>query len=284
MNLYKFIILFALTAFLSACATTQNAPSSASNSEYKVGNPYKIAGKWYTPKVEPSYNKVGIASWYGSDFHNRKTANGETFNMNALTAAHTTLPLPSYVRVTNLENSRSLILRVNDRGPFVDNRLIDVSRRGAQLLGFEKRGTTRVRVEVVDGPNATIQVAKSETPPPLEKQEVIQVAVETLDVIVPPAQTNMQVASLMPAPSFSPEPTDQDAIFVQVGAYSQISGASKVISAVEHIGEIGMESIMLNGRKLYRVRIGPLASSNLANAALMQVLKLGHNTAKVVFD
>lgn len=286
MKLYKFITLLSLAIFLSACATTpQTSAPVTTAGEYKVGNPYKIAGKWYSPKVDPNYNMVGIASWYGSEFHNKQTANGETFNMNSLSAAHTTLPMPSFVRVTNLENNRSLILRVNDRGPFVANRLIDVSRRGAQLLGFEKRGTTRVRVQAVSGPDAPVQMARSNDPPPLEKQEVGRVAVEKLDILEPiqtPKQ-NIQIASLQKNVNV-PLLNNPDDIFIQVGAYSRISGAAQVISAVEHIGEIGMESIVLNGRKLYRVRIGPMPTTTLANAALMRVLKLGHNTAKVVFD
>ena len=286
MNFFKTTLLLGLMATLSACATTP-PPTQSSAPEapagVKVGNPYQIAGKWYTPKIDPDYNQVGIASWYGPDFHKKQTANGEIFDMNALSAAHTTLPMPSYVRVTNLENNRSLILRVNDRGPFVGNRLIDVSRRGAQLLGFEKRGTTRVRVEAVSGPNAPLQVARSELPPPLEKQEIGNVAVETLEVLSPvqTETTPMQLATLNPGPA---APEIGDNIFVQVGAYSQISGASRVISGVKHIGAIAMEGITLNGSKLYRVRIGPLHSTTTANAALQQVLDLGHNTAKVVFD
>lgn len=287
MNFYKTILLLALMAILSACATTPPPPTQTSAPEapagVKVGNPYQIAGKWYTPQVDPDYNQVGIASWYGPDFHKKQTANGEIFDMNALSAAHTTLPMPSFVRVTNLENNRSLILRVNDRGPFVGNRLIDVSRRGAQLLGFEKRGTTRVRVEAVSGPDAPLQVARSQLPPPIEKQEVGNVAVETLEVLSPVQMemTPMQIATLNPGPA---APEIGDDIFVQVGAYSQISGASRVISGVKHIGAIAMEGTTLNGRKLYRVRIGPLPSTTTANAALQQVLGLGHNTAKVVFD
>lgn len=287
MNFSKKILLLGLMAVLSACATTPpptqpTAPVAAPRG-VKVGNPYQIAGKWYTPQVDPNYNQVGIASWYGPDFHKKQTANGEIFDMNALSAAHTTLPMPSFVRVTNLENSRSLILRVNDRGPFVGNRLIDVSRRGAQLLGFEKRGTTRVRVEAVSGPNAPVQVAQSNMPPSIEKQEVPSVAVETLEVLSPvqTESTPMQIATLDPGPA---APEIGDDIFVQVGAYSQIGGASRVISGVKHIGAIAMEGITLNGRKLYRVRIGPLYSTTTANAALQQVLDLGHNTAKVVFD
>ncbi|MBT6330984.1 MAG: hypothetical protein HOJ34_14495 [Kordiimonadaceae bacterium] len=160
------------------------------------------------------------------------------------------------------------------------NRLIDVSRRGAQLLGFERRGTTRVRVEAVAGANAPVMVARSNDPPPLEKQEVGRVAVETLEILEPGPQLSAptQIASLSPAFEGDEE------IFVQVGAYSQIGPASRVMSGVSHIGDTGLESIVLNGRKLYRVRIGPLLTTTSANAALQQILELGHNTAKVVFD
>ena len=116
---------------------------------YRVGRPYTIAGRTYVPKEEPNYSKIGLASWYGADFHGRYTANGEVFDMNAISAASPTLPLPSYVRVTNLQNRRSLVVRVNDRGPYVGNRLIDVSVRAAKLLGFYGQGLAKVKVEYV---------------------------------------------------------------------------------------------------------------------------------------
>jgi rare lipoprotein A len=116
---------------------------------YRVGSPYIVAGRVYIPQDNPNYRADGVASWYGSDFHGRSTANGEIFYAEAITAAHPTLPLPSYVRVTNLSNGRSLIVRVNDRGPYTGNRLIDVSKRAAYLLGFTMGGTAWVRVEYV---------------------------------------------------------------------------------------------------------------------------------------
>lgn len=129
-------------------------PQPRAQGIYKVGEPYQIAGVWYYPAEDWTYDETGIASFYGGErtgtnFHGLVTANGELYDMNALTAAHTTLPMPSLVRVTNLENGRSLVLRVNDRGPFVRGRIIDVSRRAAQLLGFEQQGTARVRVEIL---------------------------------------------------------------------------------------------------------------------------------------
>lgn len=113
---------------------------------YKVGKPYVINGVTYVPQHDPHYNHVGVASWYGTEFHARKTANGELFDMGRLTAAHPTLPMPSYVYVTNLKNGRTILVRVNDRGPYKPGRIIDVSKRTAQLLGFDTHGTTEVRV------------------------------------------------------------------------------------------------------------------------------------------
>ena len=113
---------------------------------FKVGQPYKINGTWYHPQFVTAYEAIGIASWYGSPYHGRLTANGELYDMHALTAAHPTLQLPSVVRVTNLENGRSLVLRVNDRGPFLKGRLIDLSQAAARELGFERQGLARVHV------------------------------------------------------------------------------------------------------------------------------------------
>src|ERR1700689_2353955 len=114
---------------------------------YRVGSPYMVSGRVYVPEDNPNYSAVGVASWYGEDFHGRATANGEIFDADSISAAHPTLPLPSYVRVTNLSNGHSLIVRVNDRGPYAANRIIDVSRKTAHLLGFTVRGTAWVRVE-----------------------------------------------------------------------------------------------------------------------------------------
>lgn len=112
-----------------------------------VGKPYKVKGRWYKPKEEPNYVKVGAASWYGDAFHGRLTANGEIYDMTRLTAAHPTMPLPSYARVTNQKNGHSIVVRVNDRGPFAHNRIIDLSKRAAQLLDYTHSGVAKVKVE-----------------------------------------------------------------------------------------------------------------------------------------
>jgi rare lipoprotein A len=121
-------------------------PIPKGGGSYKVGEPYEIDGRWYVPQEDPRYDRRGLASYYAHDFHGRRTSNGEIFDMWSLSAAHPTLPLPSYVYVTNLENRRTLLLRVNDRGPYSNSRVIDVSRAAARYLGFEVRGTARVRV------------------------------------------------------------------------------------------------------------------------------------------
>ncbi|HZB93752.1 MAG TPA: septal ring lytic transglycosylase RlpA family protein, partial [Stellaceae bacterium] len=136
-RLVQNLVIVGLVAGLAACAGRSPTPSGQAleHGTYKVGQPYEVSGVWYYPAVDWNYDETGIASWYGKEFHGRSTANGEIFDLNALTAAHPTLPMPSIVQVTNLENGRSIELRVNDRGPYVNGRIIDVSRRAAQLLG-----------------------------------------------------------------------------------------------------------------------------------------------------
>ena len=133
----------------SARAVQPGEPIPKGGGIYRIGRPYQVAGRVYVPEEDINYSAVGLASWYGDEFHGRYTANGEVFDMNAISAAHPTLPLPSYVRVTNLNNARSIIVRVNDRGPYVAERLIDVSVKTAEVLGFYGHGVTRVKVEYV---------------------------------------------------------------------------------------------------------------------------------------
>jgi rare lipoprotein A len=156
---------------------------------YRVGKPYTVAGRVYVPEENTRYRAEGLASWYGDDFHGRLTANGEVFDMTSLTAAHPTLPIPSYARVTNLKNGKSLIVRVNDRGPYHGNRLIDVSNRAATLLEFRGHGIAQVRVEYVGRA-------------PLEGSDDRQL-VATLRTNEPaPSPSSVRVAA---APSFVPE-------------------------------------------------------------------------------
>jgi rare lipoprotein A len=191
-------------ASLAACATVQPKYATRGGSAaapapggYKVGQPYQVAGIWYVPKEQPNYDETGIASWYGDAFQMKPTANGETFDMNQFSAAHTTLPLPSIVEVTNLDNGKTLRVRVNDRGPFVDNRIIDLSRAAAQELGYDRKGLARVRVKYIGpaplaGPEAGVRYAEAKPAP-----NAAVVAASDMPIAVAPAES-VQVATLAP--------------------------------------------------------------------------------------
>lgn len=150
-----------LLLFVSACATGPE-PSPYGNEgrrSYKVGKPYTIGGITYVPREDYNYDETGIASWYGPGFHGRYTANGETYDQTQLTAAHHTLPMPSLVRVTNLDNGKSIVVRINDRGPFAQSRILDMSERAATLLDFKRQGTAKVRVQILSEESRAIAEA-----------------------------------------------------------------------------------------------------------------------------
>ncbi len=254
------IVLFAL--FLAACAETDFAATimksggNEARGHYKVGQPYEIRGVWYHPAEDPFYDEEGIASWYGEPFHGQLTANGEIYDMNELTAAHKTLPMPVYVRVTNLENGRSLVLRVNDRGPFIAGRIIDVSRRGAQMLGFEGQGTARVRVQVIDQESGRTWAE-------LGRQ---------------PATTD---AAAAPAIDFTHEDPG-GGLFVQAGAFTDAANAFVVSQALVGTGDIHVIRAVVADRVFYRVRVGPFLARGQADRIREQVMTLGYRDAIVV--
>ena len=152
---------------------------------YRIGRPYQVADRTYTPEHNPAYSNEGLASWYGGGFHGRRTANGEVFDMYSISAAHPTLPLPSYARVTNLSNHRSIIVRINDRGPYAGNRVIDLSSKTADLLGYKGHGLARVRVEYVG-------------PAPLEGSDDRRLLATLRTGSPAPAPSSVMVASAMP--------------------------------------------------------------------------------------
>ncbi len=236
-----------LLPLLAACAGSVQAPKSAGT--YKVGNPYQIAGKWYYPADDPHYQETGTASWYGPTFHGKSTANGETFNENDVTAAHRTLPMPSWVEVTNLENGRKLVVRVNDRGPFAKERIIDLSRRSAQLLGVEQQGTARVHVKRIypKGQQPTVTAAP-----------------------LPPAP--------VPAPVIVAQPPVSE-IFVQVAA---LSDRGRAATLAAEISRFGVSNVTSTGTGFYRVRVGPFADEASAAAVLAQMQAAGYAEARLV--
>ncbi len=299
-----------LVLFIGACAQTQLAVHTAKRISnrgdtpgteaavspqgvpigpggvYKVGSPYKVAGTTYTPRVDPQYNETGIASWYGKDFEGLRTANGEIFDMNALTAAHKTLPLPSYVRVKNLENGRTIILRVNDRGPFARGRIIDVSRRAAQLLGFKNKGTARVRVSVVSPPaDGGFVAEKAVTPKRTRVAVAVPVGNVETDRLAPPngvAESPRRAARIGPQVALAAvQPTS---MYVQAGAFESFDNANRLSAKLSTGMRWWITSVTVNGRDLYRVRFGPLDSVDQADIVLADVIRKGHPEARIVID
>ena len=262
---------------MTSCAQTQLAVHTAKQmipggdidggGHYKIGKPYQVNGVWYRPAENPNYNSTGIASWYGKPFHGQFTANGEIYDMDALTAAHKTLPMPSYVRVTNLENGRSLVLKVNDRGPFIHGRIIDVSRRGAQLLGFSEKGTAKVRVQAVLNPNG-MERNKQEANNTKGPRESFPVNI--LSKILP-NQVNVL-------------DTIETDLYIQAGAFTNYDSANKLRLELEPIGKVSITSIMINGLQYYRVRIGPVNNISRADATLAMVMSKGYTEARIVVE
>ncbi len=274
---------------------------------YKVGAPYQIDGAWYTPKEDYSYSEVGVASWYGNDFHGKRTANGEKYDMNAMTAAHRTLPMPSLVRVTNLDNGRSAIVRVNDRGPFARSRVLDVSKRAADALGFIGSGTANVRVEILAeesialktrllrgesdfataptpvaplaalGPSS--RVSASDLPPPAPAPRVsgqaVPAAVLASDApaVAIPASTGAAYA-----------PAAAAGQFVQVGAFSDPANAERLRNQLSVFGPVNVSQIRTaSGGTLNKVRLGPYADPVSAQAALAKAQSNGFPEARLVY-
>lgn len=192
---------------------------------YQVGKPYKVAGRWYKPRHDENYDNTGLASWYGPNFHGRETANGEIFDQYALSAAHPTLPLPSYVRVTNLENNRSIVVRVNDRGPFAHGREIDLSQRTAEMLGFINKGTARVRVKYVgkaplEGDDTRVLMASFNAPTRMERGRSNNIRVATAPV---PKFRTRQPAPQLFAQRLSRQRSSQPGILVSSQGFNIVN-------------------------------------------------------------
>lgn len=253
---------------------------------YKVGDPYVIKGVRYYPEIDPTYDETGIASWYGPGFHKKATANGETYDENDLTAAHRTLPLPTYVRVTNLENGRAIVLRVNDRGPFAHGRIIDVSRRGAQLLGFERQGTAKVRVRIVDPADAGF-IADKPVTPQAEREAVAAVPVSPVQsqTLAPPPGVSESPALPVrnePPPQVALEAVGPTDIFVQAGSFTLYDNANRLAAQLFSFGEVQIQSVIVGEREFFRVRLGPFASVDQADATLENVIGAGFTESRII--
>ena len=277
---------------------SKNGPVPWGGGRYHVGKPYQVAGRWFSPKEQPGYDKKGPASWYGEAFNRRKTSNGEWFDMTRLTAAHPTLPLPSYVKVTNLDNGREIVVRVNDRGPFVGPRIIDMSKRSAEVLGFKDKGKASVRVQFIGmaplgdkgqhlaamnrelargtpmkrmiakasgnlgGDNADVMVASAEPQ--------AAVPVETVAFVAPAKKRKM------PVPSIGED------YYVQVGSFSDPANAEAARAELASAWPVQLLQLEGSNGIIYRVRIGPLSAEDDARTALEQAIGLGHNDARLI--
>ena len=200
---------------------------------YRVGRPYVVAGRTYTPEENARYRNEGLASWYGDDFHGRLTANGEVFDMTSLTAAHPTLPMPSYARVTNVSNGKSLIVRVNDRGPYHGNRLIDVSNKAAELLEFKGNGVAKVRVEYVgraplEGSDDRQLMATLRTGIPAPSPSMVRVASARPFVPELPSSNRGAIRGEVPTPEGRPYNLgNTSADMASLNATSEMSASSR---------------------------------------------------------
>jgi len=347
---FRLVVLCLGTAGAAGCASHEAGPTPrpkvnlADRGYYKVGQPYVVDGVVYTPAEDWTYDETGIASWYGPDFHGKLTANGELYDMNQVTGAHKTLPMPSLVRVTNLDNGRSIIVRVNDRGPFSRGRILDMSRRGAQLLGFERVGTAKVRVQILtDESKALAEAARqgklmtnlagldaNAAPPPAppglrvpaaprptnaqptytqptnaqpaytqptaplypadQQQALAAVAVvdetSVLQQEVPhPAVKGADVdGRFLPAPRVAVRKVGPSSIYIQAGSFSVAENAERLKATLSRVSQTEISPTMVNGRALYRVRVGPIASVDQADLLLARVVGVGATDAKIIVD
>jgi len=312
-------LLLSIAIAISGCAETEFLAGSVkrmsdepAKGRYKIGSPYQVGGEWYTPKVDYRYDETGVASWYGKEFHSKPTANGETYDMNAVSAAHKTLPLPSMVRVTNLGNGRVINVRVNDRGPFSSGRIIDLSRKGAQLLGFERQGTALVRVEILPRESQRLAVGLTGAPTRVADTHPVpktapRVAVTSQQLGAPPGVREAQpptpnhavVAIAKPSPPAERAPAtlaqvdgqvmtvplEKDPqVFVQAGAFSEFANANRVKAMLQGLAPTSVRQIDTAEARLFRVRLGPVASIDDADHLLARVVASGVPQARIVVD
>jgi rare lipoprotein A len=269
----------------------------------KIGKPYKIRGKWYTPRYQPDYDETGVASWYGPNFHGKPTANGERYNQYGYTAAHTTLPLPSIVRVTNLTNGRAMNLRVNDRGPFHNNRIIDLSKAAAKKLGVIGKGIAKVRVQYLPQETARYVATKGRegdalaysegfkeyyiTQETVKNKPIIQdiksLPMESQGVKISAPTKAIEVATL-PELNEVVLPTSRgDDWLIQVASYADTINAEQMMKRLLPFGQPLMQEVGVRGRSYYRVLLKPLRADKTANELLTTLRqKFAIHDAKVV--
>jgi len=295
-----------LIGCLGACGSSSGKGGVAQRGTYKIGAPYKIEGVTYTPQEEFNRVETGVASWYGPGFHGKSTANGERYDQADRTAAHRTLQMPSIVRVTNLANGQSTVVRINDRGPFARDRVIDLSRTAAQELDIVRNGTARVRIEQLQaeslavkdvaigggGPaeqnQAIAQLASGKRPPQQQPQQVMAAAPPAAPPPPPAPEpatvpfrssgpTISSLASASPAPSAG-------GFYVQTGSFSTAENAERQRDQVRSYGFSEISQASASGRDVYRVRLGPYTTPDAAGIVADRLKRSGYGDARVVGD
>jgi rare lipoprotein A len=287
--------------------THAKSENTANAGNFKIGKPYKVEGQWYYPKEQYEYTETGIASWYGPGFQGKSTASGETFDTAELTAAHRTLQMPSLVRVTNLDNGKSVIVRVNDRGPFKRGRVIDVSQKAAELLEFKHLGTAKVKLEVLKEESMKLaSIARSGQTtkgmevaynagggPVLESPASYQTAAinrEPLEApmggsgytsVVPGHTRN---GAFYPDPVVTEMPVTRTNIFVQAGSFTNQDNAYRLSQNLAANFNASVHPAMVNGRQFYRVRVGPVMRVEEADELLARLVNTGHPEAVIVVE
>lgn len=274
---------------------------------YHVGRPYQVAGRWFEPEEDPDYDKKGTASWYGEAFNRRKTSNGEWFDMNRLTAAHPTLPLPSYVKVTNLENGREVVVRVNDRGPFVGTRIIDLSKRTAEVLEFKHKGKAPVRVQYIGpaplndngrhlmamnqeldrGTPMRKMIAKADRRKGKMPEPEVQVAEakpKKKAPAPPPPEPEVETVAYEPEQAAPVEeaPAMEVTYFVQLGSFSDEGNAVRARDSFASVWPVQFIELSGAAGPVYRVRLGPISSTADAETALIDAQAAGYGDARLI--
>jgi rare lipoprotein A len=272
-----------------APATSPGGDGTRTDGHANHGNPpfYEVAGQRYTVLASAAdYLERGVASWYGPDFHGHSTSSGETYDMYAMTAAHRTLPLPCYARVTNLANGRSVVVRINDRGPFVGNRIVDLSYAAARALDIVRTGTAFVELRTLgdtQGTEASLAAAAMPLPAPAAAADAAPAAAPAATPASAPAPTSMPAPVPLPSP---PEAGPAGAIYMQVGAFAGEANARRVVERLAQAGiaKVSTTTVETHGQTLRRVRIGPLASVEEFDHLDAQLTALGYPEARLATD
>jgi rare lipoprotein A len=259
---------------LAACSTLDlpDAPKSVATPRphYKIGAPYQVDGKWYAPKVDRDYDETGIASWYGDGFDGRLTANGELFDRRRLSAAHKTLPLPTLVEVENLENGRRVLVRVNDRGPFVGDRLIDLSHAAADELGFSAKGLARVRVRYVGEAEVAALAALPGAP-------AVGPAGAPPDDAADPIGALIAAAAGVPA-----SPAAPPAFWVELAQLEDVAALEAMTLKAPDFGPVSVQSEEQGGARRQSLRLGPFLDEAIALASLSRAQAAGFSGARII--